>query len=160
MKNVPERVALNINSSVRAQNACSNIRMPIKQLLISSNLPVLCTGQPMDSDDQTVPHSYCKWNSVSIEVVGTACKYHSIWPVHWSHLQQLPLCEANEIVVESGHPYQWSHQWNQAQEDEYYEVLYQDLYQRYKEAASNPGKRKDVQLYLIRTLTKSRFPWK
>ena len=144
----PERVALNINSSVHAQHACSNIRTPIKQPVILSNLPVLCTGQPMDSDDQTVPHSYCKWNSVSIEVVGTACKYHSIWPAHWSHLQQLPLCEANEIVVESEHPYHWSHQWIQVQEDEYYVVLYQDLYQRYKEAASNPGKRKCVQLYV------------
>jgi hypothetical protein len=102
----------------------------------------------MDSDDQTVPHSYCKWNSVSIEVVGTACKYHSIWPVHWSHLQVLPLCEANEIVVESEHPCRWSHQWIQVQEDENSGVLYQDLYQRYKEATSNPGKRKYVQLYV------------
>jgi hypothetical protein len=136
----PEIVALNINSS--------NMRTPMKHLVILCNLPVLCTGRPMDSDDQTVPHSYCKWNSVSIEVVGTTCKYHSILPVHWSHLQQLPLCEANEIVVESEHLYHWSHQWIQVQEDEYSEVLYQDLYQRYKEAASNPGKRKHVQLYI------------
>jgi hypothetical protein len=36
------------------------LRTPIKQLVILRTLPVLYTGRPMDNDDQTAPHSYCK----------------------------------------------------------------------------------------------------
>jgi hypothetical protein len=49
-------------------------KFPVKQLVILRTLPVLCTGRPMDSDDQTAPHSYCKTdnfiNGIQTEMVG------------------------------------------------------------------------------------------